>query len=72
MDNNITYEKAMKEIEDIADKMERREYTIDELTEKLARAQQLIIFCREKLVKTDEEINKYRDFTDGFISNNLK
>ena len=58
MDNNITYEKAMKEIEDIADKMERREYTIDELTEKLARAQQLIIFCREKLVKTDEEINK--------------
>ena len=58
MDNNVTYEKAMKEIEDIADKMERREYTIDELTEKLARAQQLIIFCREKLVKTDEEINK--------------
>ena len=58
MDNNITYEKAMKEIEDIADKMERREYTIDELTEKLAIAQQLIIFCREKLVKTDEEINK--------------
>ena len=58
MDNNITYEKAMKEIEDIADKMERREYTIDEPTEKLARAQQLIIFCREKLVKTDEEINK--------------
>ena len=58
MDNNITYEKAMKEIEDIADKMERREYTIDELTEKLARAQQRIIFCREKLVKTDEEINK--------------
>ena len=58
MDNNITYEKAMKEIEDIADKMERREYTIDELTEKLARAQQLIIFCREKFVKTDEEINK--------------
>ena len=58
MDNNITYEKAMKEIEDIADKMERREYTIDELTEKLARAQQLIIFCREKLVKTDEEIKK--------------
>ncbi len=58
MDNNITYEKAMKEIEDIADKMERREYTIDELTERLARAQQLIIFCREKLVKTDEEINK--------------
>ena len=58
MDNNITYEKAMKEIEDIADKMERREYTIDELTKKLARAQQLIIFCREKLVKTDEEINK--------------
>ena len=58
MDNNITYEKAMKEIEDIADKMERREYTIDELTEKLARAQQLIIFCREKLVKTDEEINQ--------------
>ena len=58
MDNNITYEKATKEIEDIADKMERREYTIDELTEKLASAQQLIIFCREKLVKTDEEINK--------------
>ncbi len=23
-------------------------------------------------IKTDNEINKYRDFTDGFISNNLK
>ena len=65
MDNNITYEKAMKEIEDIADKMERREYTIDELTEKLARAQQLIIFCREKLVKTDEEINKLQNVADN-------
>ncbi len=56
--NTQTYEAAMAELETIVDKMERNELDIDSLCEQLKRAKQLIAFCRDRLIKTDEEIKK--------------
>lgn len=52
------YETAMRQLEDIASKMESGELDIDSLCEQLKTAQKLIAVCRDKLTKTDTEINK--------------
>ncbi|MBP3788068.1 MAG: exodeoxyribonuclease VII small subunit [Prevotella sp.] len=54
----MKYEEALNQLEAIVRKMEQGEYNIDELTEQLKKAQQLIQLCRDKLTKTDEEIKK--------------
>jgi exodeoxyribonuclease VII small subunit len=54
----MKYEEALKKLETIVSKMEAGEYDIDELTEQLKEAQKLIKLCRDKLTKTDAEINK--------------
>lgn len=54
----MTYEESLKQLEDIVQKMEAGDYSIDELAEKLTLAQQLISQCKEKLEKTDSEIKK--------------
>lgn len=57
-DNEMKYEKAVCELEEIVDKMERDELDIDQLSEQLKRAKVLVKLCKDKLTKTDEEIKK--------------
>lgn len=52
------YEAAMRQLEDIAAKMENGEFDIDSLSEQLKTAQKLIKQCKDKLTKTDEDIRK--------------
>ena len=52
----MKYEEAIKELETIVSQIERNELDIDQLTERLKVAQELIKQCRDKLYKTDEEI----------------
>ena len=54
----MKYEKAFSELEEIVDKMERDELDIDQLSEQLKRAKVLVKLCKDKLTKTDEEIKK--------------
>ncbi len=59
MENNeMKYEKAVSELEEIVDNMERDELDIDQLSEQLKRAKVLVKLCKDKLTKTDEEIKK--------------
>ena len=59
MENNeMKYEKAVSELEEIVDKMERDELDIDQLSEQMKRAKVLVKLCKDKLTKTDEEIKK--------------
>lgn len=52
------YEAAMRQLEDIAAKIENGELDIDSLSEQLKTAQKLIKQCKDKLTKTDEDIRK--------------
>ena len=54
----MKYEQAVSELEEIVDKMERDELDIDQLSEQLKRAKVLVKLCKDKLTKTDEEIKK--------------
>ena len=58
MPDKINYESAVKELEEIVRKMESDQLDIDSLTEQLRRAQQLVKLCKDRLVKTDEEIKR--------------
>lgn len=54
----MKYEEALKDLDEIVQKMERNEYGIDELTTQLKKAKKLIKECKDKLTKTDEDIKK--------------
>lgn len=54
----MKYEEAMRQLQEIVRKMENDELDIDQMSEQLKKAQELIKICRDKLTKTDEEIQK--------------
>ena len=54
----IKYEAAFAELQTIVRKMENDELDIDQMSEQLKRAQELIKFCKDKLTKTEQEILK--------------
>mgnify|MGYP006315254135 FL=1 len=54
----MTYEEAMKRLEQIVSDIENNKLDIDLISDKIKEAQELIKFCKDKLYKTDEEIQK--------------
>ena len=58
MSKKGTYAQALAEMEEIIANIQNEKYTIDELSEKVRRVSQLIVFCKEKLRETDDEIEK--------------
>lgn len=54
----ITYKSAVAEIEQILELMEREELDVDEMSEKVKRVSELIRICRQKLLQTQEEVEK--------------
>jgi exodeoxyribonuclease VII small subunit len=56
--DELTYENAMKRLEEIVDKVENGQMDIDNLSATLKEAQELVAFCRDKLTKVDAEIKK--------------
>lgn len=58
---SMTYENAMKRLEQIVAQIENNELNIDQLSSSLKEAQGLITFCKDKLYGTDAEIKKILD-----------
>lgn len=58
MSKNVNYEDAMKELELIVAGIEGDHISIDELSDKVKRATELIKICKTKLYKTEEDVNK--------------
>ena len=54
----LTYEKAMAQLETLAQQMERGEVPIDEMAERLRHAQQLIQYCRQRLTAADASVQQ--------------
>lgn len=54
----MKYEEAVNQLEHIVHQMENGELDIDQMSEQLKKAQQLVKLCRDKLTKTDKEIQK--------------
>lgn len=58
MANEPKYEDVIKQLESIVEKLENNELDIDELSRQLKTAQRLIKLCKDRLTKTDAEIQK--------------
>ena len=58
MEEQITYSKAISELEDIIRKMQSNECSIDNLSQLTSRSLQLLTICKDKLTKTYEELKK--------------
>lgn len=56
MNEELKYEAAFAELQTIVRRMENDELDIDQISEQLKRAQQLIKFCKNKLTQTEEDI----------------
>ncbi len=54
----MNYELAVRELEQIVGRMENDELDIDQLSDQLKHAKELVKFCKDKLTKTDGEIKK--------------
>lgn len=55
---DMTYAKAMAELESIVAKMQSDNCDIDSLAEYTTRALELLKYCKEKLFTTDQEVKK--------------
>ncbi len=58
MKEGIKYTEAYSELEEIVGEIENGEISVDELSEKVKRAAQLIKICKEKLTSTEEDVSK--------------
>ncbi len=54
----ISYSRALSELEKIVGEIESEETDLDVLSEKVKRATHLIKFCRSRLRSTEEEVKK--------------
>ena len=54
----INYDDAVGEIETTLEKIEEGDLGVDELAEKVARVTELLKICRDRLHKTEEQIDK--------------
>lgn len=54
----ISYTTAKQEIESIVESIDSGKLNVDELNQKVKRASELISFCKDKLTKTDTELQK--------------
>ena len=64
-DEQLTYTSAMKELEEIVQKLQRPDCEIDQLCQLTERSVKLLDFCKEKLTKTDEQLVKLLDSLDN-------
>ncbi len=63
-EKSITYTEAFDELQEIVKKMENADISVDELTKNIERASFLIQVCRDKLTKTEAEVNKIIEKND--------
>lgn len=54
----ISYNEAIAEIEEILEKIENEELDVDELAEKVKRVSVLLKICKDKLQKTNEQVEQ--------------
>lgn len=53
----VKYEEAVAQIEDIVRRLENNEMDIDSLSDELKKAQRLMKMCKDKLLKTENDVN---------------
>lgn len=58
MSEKIKYQDAFEELQQIVTEIEEGEISVDELSEKVKRAAQLIKICKSKLTQTEANVDQ--------------
>ena len=58
MKENPTYTEAFEQLQQIVKQMEDADISVDDLADNIKKATKLIKICKDKLTKTEEEVNK--------------
>lgn len=58
---SLTYEQAMKRLEQIVFQIENGQMDVDSLAASLKEAKDLVNFCKGKLLKTEKDVKKILD-----------
>lgn len=58
MSKELKYTEAFDELQQIVSDLEDGEISVDELSLKIKRASELIKICKQKLVSTEEDVNR--------------
>ena len=61
----VSYNEAMTEVEEILEKIENEELDVDELAEKVKRVSTLLKICKDKLHKTNEQVEQVLKEMEG-------
>lgn len=56
--NEIKFSDAMKELENILNKIDSEKIDVDDLAQEVKRAAELIKLCKDKIEKTEMEVKK--------------
>ena len=64
----VKYNKAIKRLEEIIEKIESEEIDVDELSEKVKEAVTLIKTCKSKIEKAELEVKQVVDGFENFSS----
>ena len=67
--DNLTYQQALEELENIVEALEDETIPVDELALKVKRASDLIEFCQAKLTETDAEVKKILTYLEDKSKN---
>ncbi|HND17702.1 MAG TPA: exodeoxyribonuclease VII small subunit, partial [Saprospiraceae bacterium] len=57
-EKNLTYDQAYNELQKILSDLQNSETGVEELTEKIKRASELVTYCKNRLRSTEKEIQK--------------
>ncbi len=68
MEKELTFETAIKELEDIVEKMERGEMTLDESLEYFKKGIELSRYCSRRLDEVEKAITKLIESENGEVS----
>jgi exodeoxyribonuclease VII small subunit len=58
MKENPSYTEAFEQLQQIVKQMEDADISVDDLADNIKKATKLIKICKDKLTKTEEEVNK--------------
>ena len=64
MAENLTYEEAQKELNEILASIESGDISLDEITDKVKRAGFLIDYCQKRLRSIEEDLDKLFETED--------
>ncbi|MFO8147237.1 MAG: exodeoxyribonuclease VII small subunit [Bacteroidota bacterium] len=72
MTEEINYTDAHKELQEIVSEMENAEISIDELDTKIKRASELLKICKDKLFKTEKNVQDILEEIRNYSIDNRK